>query len=132
MQDRTLNTPATPTASPHLSNARVTDEQDTSSKESPSAASPTEATEETSMLDQSLNSLKETLDEHKGKLAISAAAMLGLLVYYKWGEKSLAKEDPEEYERLQRIKNRVRHADDEYLPGENTAASSLSSARNEI
>lgn len=66
---------------------------------------------EASTFDQSLSAFGEMLDEHKGKLAIGAAAMLGLMVYYKWGEKSLAKEDPEEYQRLQRIKNKVRHAD---------------------
>jgi hypothetical protein len=41
---------------------------------------------------------------HRGKLAVGAAAMLGLAVYYKWREHRLAKEDPEEYERFRRIK----------------------------
>lgn len=61
-----------------------------------------------SNLDQAL----ATLGEHKGKLAIGAAATLGLMVFYKWREKQLAEEDPQEYERLQRIKNRMRRADD--------------------
>ncbi len=52
--------------------------------------------------------VKNVLDEHKGKLAIGAAATLGLMVYYKWREKRLAKEDPEEYARLQRLKAVVR------------------------
>jgi hypothetical protein len=54
------------------------------------------------------NTVKNVLDEHKGKLAIGAAATLGLMVYYKWREKRLAKEDPEEYARLQRLKAGVR------------------------
>lgn len=78
---------------------------------SPSAPPPAETQPEASALDQSLSAIGEMLDEHKGKLAIGAAAMLGLMVYYKWGEKSLAKEDPEEYERLRRIKEGVRHAE---------------------
>jgi len=43
------------------------------------------------------------LSNHKGKLAIGAATMLGLAVYYKWREHRLAKEDPEEYRQLRRI-----------------------------
>lgn len=74
---------------------------------SPSAVSPLE---EARRRDQPSSSLRETLDEHKGKLAISAAAMLGLLIYYKWGEKSLAKENPAEYERLRRLREGLRHA----------------------
>jgi hypothetical protein len=54
---------------------------------------------------------KNILSEHKGKLAIGVAATLGLMIYYKWREKSLSKEDPEAYARLQRIKDSVR-ADD--------------------
>ncbi|WP_334188079.1 hypothetical protein [Noviherbaspirillum sp.] len=54
------------------------------------------------------STVKNVLDEHKGKLAIGAAATLGLMVYYKWREKRLAKEDPEEYARLQRLKAVVR------------------------
>ena len=51
------------------------------------------------------------LSEHKGKLAIGVAATLGMMVYYGWREKRLAKTDPEEYARLQRLKAIVRHSD---------------------
>lgn len=44
------------------------------------------------------------LGNHKGKLAVGAAAMLGLAVFYKWRENKLAKEDPAEYARIQRLK----------------------------
>jgi hypothetical protein len=44
------------------------------------------------------------LSEHKGKLAIGVAATLGLMVYYGWREKRLAKTDPEEYELMQRLR----------------------------
>ncbi len=47
------------------------------------------------------------LINHKGKLAIGAAAMLGLAVFYKWRDSKLAKEDPEEYARLRRLKAAV-------------------------
>lgn len=56
------------------------------------------------------------LSEHKGKLAIGVAATLGLMVYYGWREKRLAKSDPEEYARLQRFKAMVRHSDDQPKP----------------
>jgi hypothetical protein len=56
------------------------------------------------------------LSEHKGKLAIGVAATLGLMVYYGWREKRLAKADPEEYARLQRLKASVRHSDDQPRP----------------
>jgi hypothetical protein len=52
---------------------------------------------------------RQLLNEHKGKLAIGVAATLGLMVFYKWREKRLAEDDPEEYARLQRIKAGVRH-----------------------
>lgn len=52
------------------------------------------------------------LSEHKGKLAIGVAATLGMMVYYGWREKRLAKTDPEEYARLQRLKAIVRHTDE--------------------
>jgi hypothetical protein len=48
-----------------------------------------------------------SLANHKGKLAIGAAAMLGLAVFYKWRDSKLAKEDPEEYARLRRLKAAV-------------------------
>ena len=44
------------------------------------------------------------LSRHKGKLAVGAAAMLGLAAYYHWRESKLSKEDEEEYARLQRLK----------------------------
>jgi hypothetical protein len=56
------------------------------------------------------------LSEHKGKLAIGVAATLGMMVYYGWREKRLAKTDPEEYARLQRLKAIVRHSDDQPKP----------------
>lgn len=56
------------------------------------------------------------ISEHKGKLAIGVAATLGMMVYYGWREKRLAKTDPEEYARLQRLKASVRHSDDQPRP----------------
>jgi hypothetical protein len=56
------------------------------------------------------------LSEHKGKLAIGVAATLGMMVYYGWRENRLAKTDPEEYARLQRLKAVVRHSDDQPKP----------------
>ena len=43
------------------------------------------------------------ISEHKGKLAMGAAAALGLMILYNWREKSLAEEDPEAYARLQKF-----------------------------
>lgn len=60
-----------------------------------------------SRLDETLGKIQSTLGEHKGKLAIGVAATLGLMIFYKWREKNLAKEDPQEYARLQRIKSSV-------------------------
>ncbi|GAB3554335.1 hypothetical protein GCM10027343_42250 [Noviherbaspirillum agri] len=48
------------------------------------------------------------LSEHKGKLAVGAAAMLGIAIFYKWREHRLAKEDPDQYAQLKRIKSAVR------------------------
>jgi len=45
------------------------------------------------------------LGKHKGKLAVGAAAMLGVAIFYKWREHQLAKDDPEEYARLRRLKH---------------------------
>lgn len=45
-----------------------------------------------------------TLSRHKGKLAVGAAAMLGLAAFYHWREGKLAKDDKEEFARLQRLK----------------------------
>lgn len=50
------------------------------------------------------NDAMNLLSEHKGKLAIGVAATLGLMVYYGWREKRLAKIDPEEYELVQRLR----------------------------
>ena len=50
---------------------------------------------------------RSMLSEHKGKLAIGAAAMLGLAIFYKWREHQLAKEDPQEYAQLRRIKTAI-------------------------
>lgn len=50
---------------------------------------------------------RNMLSEHKGKLAIGAAAMLGLAIFYKWREHQLAKEDPQEYAQLRRIKTAI-------------------------
>lgn len=49
------------------------------------------------------------LGKHKGKLAVGAAAMLGVAIFYKWREHQLEKEDPEEYARLQRLKHAVKN-----------------------
>lgn len=112
MQDRIHLTPGNPPVSSLLPGSVSSGAVEPPAEETSFTPAPTEeAKPEASTFDQSLTALGEMLDEHKGKLAIGAAAMLGLMVYYKWGEKSLAKEDPEEYQRLQRIKNRVRHAD---------------------
>ena len=47
--------------------------------------------------------------KHKGKMAVGAAAMLGIAIFYKWREHRLAKDDPEEYARLQRLKQAVKN-----------------------
>lgn len=60
------------------------------------------------LLADSIEQGKTLLNEHKGKLAIGVAATLGLMVFYRWREKKLAEEDPEEYARLQRLKAVVR------------------------
>jgi hypothetical protein len=44
------------------------------------------------------------LARHGGKLAAGAAAMLGLAAFYHWRESRLAKDDEEEFARLQRLK----------------------------
>ena len=56
------------------------------------------------------------LEDHKGKLAIGVAATLGLMVFYRWREKRLAKTEPEEYARLQRLKVAMRQSDDQIQP----------------
>jgi uncharacterized protein HemX len=114
MQDpASVSTDKSP-SSPAGLNAGLTSGTPSSVEENPSAAPPESSGEAVSnKFDQPLTSLKETLGEHKGKLAIGAAATLGMMVYYKWREKQLAEEEPQEYERLQRIKDRVRRADDD-------------------
>jgi len=62
------------------------------------------------------------LSEHKGKLAIGVAATLGLMVYYGWREKRLAKTDPEEYARLQRVKEIMRQSEERARPRTKKAA----------
>ncbi|MGE5622719.1 MAG: hypothetical protein ACM3WS_06160 [Bacillota bacterium] len=49
------------------------------------------------------------LGRHKGKLAVGAAAMLGIAIFYKWREHWLSKEEPEEYARLRRLKQAVKN-----------------------
>ena len=84
----------------------------------PETAEPDESGEATpgNLLTDSLEQGKTLLNEHKGKLAIGVAATLGLMVFYKWREKKLAEEDPEEYARLQRIKAVVREEEANGLP----------------
>jgi hypothetical protein len=64
-------------------------------------------TEESSSLNTGTNdsgNAASLLSRHKGKLAVGAAAMLGIAAFYHWRESKLAKEDEEEYARLQRLK----------------------------
>lgn len=51
---------------------------------------------------------KSVFEEHKGKLAIGVAATLGVMIFYSWLEKQLAKEDPESHAQLKRLKASVR------------------------
>ena len=76
------------------------------------APASTNDTPDVSLADEAMN----LLSEHKGKLAIGVAATLGMMVYYGWREKRLAKTDPDEYARLQRLKAVVRHSDDQPKP----------------
>jgi hypothetical protein len=54
------------------------------------------------------------LARHGGKLAVGAAAMLGLAAFYHWRESRLAKDDEEEFARLQRLKAAL-HVDEPTL-----------------
>jgi hypothetical protein len=54
---------------------------------------------------------KSMLSNHKTHLAIGVAATLGIMIFYNWREKRLAKKDPEGYARLQRLKASVRSGD---------------------
>lgn len=56
------------------------------------------------------------LGAHTGKLAIGVAATLGIMIYYNWRERRLAKQDPEGHARLQRLKAKVRSGGVEALP----------------
>jgi hypothetical protein len=80
-------------------------EQDTAMN---SASTENDETKTSNLLTDGLEQGKNLLNEHKGKLAIGVAATLGLMVFYKWRDKKLAEEDPEEYARLQRLKAVVR------------------------
>lgn len=64
----------------------------------------------TAVADGAFN-LAGALNDHKGKLAIGVAATLGLMVFYSWREKRLAKEDPEAHALHQRSKAIVKAAE---------------------
>jgi len=81
----------------------VPDQAGLQSEESAQNASSSQQTVGTAIAEKG----KHLLTNHKGKLAVGAAAMLGLAVFYKWRESKLAKEDPEEYALLQRLKAAV-------------------------
>jgi hypothetical protein len=51
---------------------------------------------------------KSLLNEHKGKLAIGVAATVGAMIFYNWWERRLAKQDPDDYRRLKKLKASVR------------------------
>lgn len=57
--------------------------------------------------------VKDMLNEHKGKLAVGAAATLGMLVFYGWRQRQLSKEDPEEFAKQQRLIEAVISADEQ-------------------
>lgn len=69
------------------------------------------------------------LSDRKTHLAIGVAATLGLMVFYNWREKNLAKTDPEEYARIQRIKASVRNKGKERAPAEEASKNSKASAK---
>jgi hypothetical protein len=125
MQDNASLSKNRSPASSLVSNAGMPDSVHPAVEESSSVTNDLQSAEPAaSKLDQSLTALKESLEEHKGKLAIGAAATLGLMVFYKWREKQMAEEEPQEYERLRRIKNRVRHADEMQADQDETDRSS--------
>lgn len=68
----------------------------------------------------STEDLSTLISDHKGKLAVGAAAMLGLAVFYKWRESKLAKEDPEELARLKRLKAAVETDRHQPIPAAHT------------
>lgn len=51
---------------------------------------------------------KSMLSGHKGPLALGVAAALGIMIYYNWREKALAKKDPEGYARLKRFRDLIK------------------------
>lgn len=53
-------------------------------------------------------SAKTILNEHKGKLAIGAAATLGLMIFYNWRQKKLAEEDPEAFAAIQKVRESIK------------------------
>lgn len=72
---------------------------------------------------------KAMFEEHKGKLAIGVAATLGVMIFYNWRERQLAKHDPEGHARLKRLKAIVR-ADDSHGVLSEEAAGHYESGRN--
>lgn len=78
-------------------------------KELPDAAAPAGgiSSGQQAAKSDSATTVGSLFENHKGKLAVGAAAMLGIAVFYKWRENKLAKDDPEEYARLRRLKAAV-------------------------
>lgn len=66
--------------------------------------------------------IKSLMSKNKGKLAVSAAATLGVMIYYAWKEKRMEKNEPEEYARLQRLKASIRAMEMEKRASENESA----------
>lgn len=52
----------------------------------------------------SVDTVQGALVKHQGKLAVGVAATLGLLVFYQWRANHLATQAPDDYRRLQRIR----------------------------
>lgn len=71
---------------------------------------------------------KAMFDEHKGKLAIGVAATLGVMIFYNWRERQLAKDDPQGHARLQRLKAIVRADDSIDVQIEETDANAIANA----
>jgi hypothetical protein len=81
---------------------------DSTSSSVPEQLGNSPAAQTDSPAEQAGNTVGSILSSSKTQLAIGVAATLGVMVFYKWREKQLAKKDPEEYARLQRIKASVR------------------------
>lgn len=60
----------------------------------------------------------------KPALATADAATLGMMVFYNWREKKLAKDDPEGYARLQRLKALFRTGELDAAPEKKTRRTS--------